>query len=298
MKKILLTILFSLFCLTSLPLTINAYCSGPSYDKNASGPGMEYCVCLYPTLGTYPDCRCPAGKEISGNSCICPFGQVPSGSGCVAQVLEEGQRYILEEQAKFNCSDRRCNGNGTNGISKTEWTMATYTSGGCSCPPGYTIAYGSSDVYSGCYENSAGQMICNPGFDNYDYVTGGSPSSSSSTSTTSGRVVGGGISTSTGNPNTQQITLPKVTSTGTVKNPLSSSTFQDLLNKLIDWILSIALVVAPLIIVYGGFLHVTAMGEMEKINKGRKIILYASIGFLVALMAKSLVPLFVDLVVK
>jgi membrane-anchored glycerophosphoryl diester phosphodiesterase (GDPDase) len=56
----------------------------------------------------------------------------------------------------------------------------------------------------------------------------------------------------------------------------------------ITWIRNIGLVIAPLLIVYGGFTYITAMGESAKITKAKQILLYAAIGLIVVLLAQSL----------
>ncbi|MFA5714599.1 MAG: pilin [Candidatus Paceibacterota bacterium] len=87
-------------------------------------------------------------------------------------------------------------------------------------------------------------------------------------------------------------------STGIIENPIGSDTFKELVELIINWIINIALVLAPLIIVYGGFVYMTATGDTNKISQGKNIILYAVIGFIVALLAKSLAGILTGLVVK
>lgn len=87
-------------------------------------------------------------------------------------------------------------------------------------------------------------------------------------------------------------------STGTIDNPIESETFAQLVELIINWIINIALVLAPLIIVYGGFTYMTAAGDTNKLSQGKNIILYAVIGFIVALLAKSLAGILTKLVVK
>ena len=84
---------------------------------------------------------------------------------------------------------------------------------------------------------------------------------------------------------------------GTIPNPINSTSFTELFNAVIDWIINIALVLAPLIIVYGGFLHITSAGDPAKSSQGKKVILYAAIGLIVALLAKSLIGILEGIVV-
>jgi hypothetical protein len=46
---------------------------------------------------------------------------------------------------------------------------------------------------------------------------------------------------------------------------------------------------AVLMIIYGGILYITAAGEQSKIDKGKKIIMYAIIGIIIILLSWALV---------
>lgn len=83
----------------------------------------------------------------------------------------------------------------------------------------------------------------------------------------------------------------------TIPNPLGHESFTALFEAIIDWIIDIALVLAPLIIIYGGFLHITSAGDPAKSSQGKKVILYAAIGLIVALLAKSLIGILEGIVV-
>lgn len=83
----------------------------------------------------------------------------------------------------------------------------------------------------------------------------------------------------------------------TIENPIKHETFDDLLTAFTNWIVNIGLALAPLVIVYGGLLHITAAGDPAKSTQGKKVILYAAIGLIVALLAKSLIGILEGLVV-
>jgi len=95
-----------------------------------------------------------------------------------------------------------------------------------------------------------------------------------------------------GNTNTNTGTSTVGSSSGVISNPISSSTFEDLIKMITQWILNIAMVLAPLVIVYGGFTYITAAGDPGKMEIGKKIIIYAVLGFILALLASSLVDIF------
>ena len=91
--------------------------------------------------------------------------------------------------------------------------------------------------------------------------------------------------------------IPMVIGAATIEKPIKSESFTELLQAIIEWITDIAVVIAPLIIVYGGFLHITSAGDPAKSSQGKKVILYAAIGLLVALLAKSLIGILKEIVV-
>ncbi len=74
-----------------------------------------------------------------------------------------------------------------------------------------------------------------------------------------------------------------------IENPLGNATLTDIINNLIDFLLTIALIVCPLMIVVGGFYFVTSGGDPEKAKRGRQIITYAAIGLIIVLISKGLV---------
>ena len=58
--------------------------------------------------------------------------------------------------------------------------------------------------------------------------------------------------------------------------------------KATDWIFAIVLAIAIIFIIWGAFTLVTAGGSPEKALKGRNYIIYAVVGFIVALLAKAI----------
>ena len=74
-----------------------------------------------------------------------------------------------------------------------------------------------------------------------------------------------------------------------IDNPLEYDTFGELIEAIIDFFINIALVLVPLFIVIAGFYFVTATGDPAKIETGKKIILYTSIGLLIILLSYGLI---------
>jgi hypothetical protein len=84
--------------------------------------------------------------------------------------------------------------------------------------------------------------------------------------------------------------------TGELKSPIEHETFGDLIDAIIKFAFNIALVLAPLFIVIGGFYFVAAAGDPSKIETGKKIIFYTLIGFLIILISRGLVVVLKDLI--
>jgi len=73
-------------------------------------------------------------------------------------------------------------------------------------------------------------------------------------------------------------------------NPIPDlTTISGLIDKIVDWLLNIGLMLAPLMFVIGGIMFITANGEPAKIKNGQNLMIYTAIGLLVILLAKSLV---------
>ena len=82
--------------------------------------------------------------------------------------------------------------------------------------------------------------------------------------------------------------VPEVSKASCICNPLQASSVQDIIDAVQTWIFTIALVIAPLMIVLGAFYILTSAGEPSRVQKGRSIIIWAAIGLAVVLLAKVL----------
>lgn len=92
------------------------------------------------------------------------------------------------------------------------------------------------------------------------------------------------------------LVFPLLVSALELKNPLEHDTFGELIDAIIIFIFNIALVLAPLFIIIGGFYFVAAAGDAEKIQTGKRIILYTLIGFLIILISRGLVEVIKGLI--
>lgn len=74
-----------------------------------------------------------------------------------------------------------------------------------------------------------------------------------------------------------------------IENPLEADNFWELLDKLIDFLFYLAIMIAPIMIIVAGFYFITAAGQPEKIQTAKKIILWVLIGLLIVFCAKGLI---------
>lgn len=55
-----------------------------------------------------------------------------------------------------------------------------------------------------------------------------------------------------------------------------------------DWVFFVLIAVVALLVIWGGFTIATAGGAPDKVNQGRNFILFAMLGFAVALLARAI----------
>ncbi len=66
---------------------------------------------------------------------------------------------------------------------------------------------------------------------------------------------------------------------------------KDLVNEVSKWMMIVALVLAPLMILLGAFYILTAAGDTKRSTKGKQIIIWASIGLAIFLFAKAFISI-------
>lgn len=87
------------------------------------------------------------------------------------------------------------------------------------------------------------------------------------------------------------LSLPIIVSAVEFQNPLEYETFEELVEAIISFIFTIAVVVAPLMAIIGAFYLLTAGGDPKKIGIGKNIIIYTLIGLAIILLAKGLITM-------
>ena len=63
----------------------------------------------------------------------------------------------------------------------------------------------------------------------------------------------------------------------------------DIIGKIAGVIFGLALMICPILIIWGGFEIATAGGDQSKINKGKQIILYSLVGLAIIAMSAAFV---------
>lgn len=77
--------------------------------------------------------------------------------------------------------------------------------------------------------------------------------------------------------------------------PIKHKTFEELIDAIINFLMQLALVVAPITIIIAGFYFITAAGDPAKIDTGKKIILYTVIGLFIVLLSRGIIALFKEI---
>jgi len=76
-----------------------------------------------------------------------------------------------------------------------------------------------------------------------------------------------------------------------IENPLDADTFEQLIGNLINFIFTIAIALAPIMILIAAFYFLTAGGDPKRVETGKNIILYTVIGLLIVMFARGLVAI-------
>lgn len=74
-----------------------------------------------------------------------------------------------------------------------------------------------------------------------------------------------------------------------IENPLTADTFEEVLDRLINFIFWVGITVAPVMLIIAGFMLVTAMGDPKRVETAKKMILYTLIGLAIVILAKGLI---------
>ena len=74
----------------------------------------------------------------------------------------------------------------------------------------------------------------------------------------------------------------------TIENPLKTESLTDLLENIYNYVVDFAIAISSVIIVWAGYLFLSAEGDEEKIKKAKRLLTWAVIGLVVSILAKGI----------
>jgi len=78
-------------------------------------------------------------------------------------------------------------------------------------------------------------------------------------------------------------------------NPIGADTFAVLINDIIDFIFTVAVILAPILLIIAGIIFMTAAGDPGRVATARRMFIWIIIGFSIILISKGLVTLLKDI---
>ncbi len=78
---------------------------------------------------------------------------------------------------------------------------------------------------------------------------------------------------------------------GGIQNPLKAQDLSQLLDNIINFLLTLAAPIAVIMMIYAGYLFITASDNEEKVKTARKTMLYVVIGIAILILSKGVVTL-------
>ncbi|MDO8430198.1 MAG: hypothetical protein Q7S73_02425 [bacterium] len=80
-----------------------------------------------------------------------------------------------------------------------------------------------------------------------------------------------------------------------IPNPLQVKTVPALIDNILNYIIGMATLILPLVIIYGAFLLMSSGGDPEKIITGRKTIFWTIVGYALIWLSKGITLIVVDI---
>lgn len=80
-----------------------------------------------------------------------------------------------------------------------------------------------------------------------------------------------------------------------VCSPIQSTTLEDLLESVINYIFWFATVLTPVLIVAAGFVFLTSGGSMEKVAQAKRIMIYTVVGYAIVLFSRGLISILAEI---
>lgn len=88
-----------------------------------------------------------------------------------------------------------------------------------------------------------------------------------------------------------KFTKPEPTGQTCICNPLNYGKLTDIIPRIVNYLFTLASLVAPAMIVVGAILFMTAGGSPQRVSTAKKVILWTIVGFLIILFSKGLINL-------
>lgn len=80
----------------------------------------------------------------------------------------------------------------------------------------------------------------------------------------------------------------------TISNPLTSTTFEEIVDNVINSLWNIAIVLAPAMIVYAAFLFMASGGNPQQLEKAKSVIFWTLAGFGIIMFSKAIISVIKD----
>ena len=74
-----------------------------------------------------------------------------------------------------------------------------------------------------------------------------------------------------------------------IEPPTHTTDFNELVERILDWVLGIAGSIALLMMIAGGIMYSAAAGNEEKLKEAKKIISYAILGVVIVMLSYSII---------
>ena len=94
------------------------------------------------------------------------------------------------------------------------------------------------------------------------------------------------------------LVLPLLVLAIAIKNPLTANTFEELIDNITTFFFNVALIIVPLIMVIAGAYFMFAGGDPKQVKNAKDLIYYAGIGFIIIFLAKGVIALLKQTVIK
>ncbi|RLC40375.1 MAG: hypothetical protein DRH33_00250 [Candidatus Nealsonbacteria bacterium] len=83
--------------------------------------------------------------------------------------------------------------------------------------------------------------------------------------------------------------VPVIVSGITIEPPISATSIPALVDRITNWTFYIGIILAPLMILVGAFYFMTAAGDPNRVETGKKIIFWTIVGLAIILLSRMII---------